>query len=509
MRECPRAVLEMKVNLIIPPLINQMGDPFGSGVPYMSMEVPYIASYLRQQGHSVKIVDGYGEKPYQYSKTNQGKNFLKGLTEEELLARIDKDPAPDVLFMSSNAGLVSNYGIAYSFLMQIIPKLKQQFKCPLVITGNFATIHFKDFLNKGADYVLLAEYEVSSGQLVQALQHNDMEAIHRIDGIAFMKDGHMVVRPKQHFNENLDALPFPAFDLMPLENYWKLGYSHGPFQGKYLPLLTSRGCPLGCKFCFVPGIWGRQWKYRSAKNVADEIEHHVKTFGVRDFQIEDMNPTVLKARFVELSKEIINRGLKVTLKFAAGTKVETYDDDALEWMAKAGFNYFSISPETGSPRLLKIMDKMFDHNYALERVKTMRRLGIYSQACFVLGYPGETEEDVQLTEKYIEQLADAGLDEVTLFIMTPVPGAPASTEESWYYENYEQLSFSPEWRKDYHKLAKRRLKWYVMFFARKFAHRPIASIKSFANVFSHRFNTKYEMTAYRVLDTYSRLLLGG
>lgn len=496
----------MKVNLIIPPLIHQRGDLFGSGVPYMSMEVPYIASYLREQGHQVKIVDGYGSKPDQFKVINNGQNFLKGLKDEEILERLDSNP--DVLFMSSNAGLVSNYGIPYSFLMGFIPQLKQKFSCPLVITGNFATIHFKDFLDRGADYVLLAEYEVSSGQLVEALQKNDRAAIEKIDGIAFIKDGHLVVRPKQHFNDNLDALPFPAFDLMPLQNYWDLKYSHAPFQGKYLPLLTSRGCPLGCKFCFVPGIWGRQWKYRSAKNVADELQYFVEKFGVHDFQIEDMNPTVKKERFKELSKEILDRKLTITLKFAAGTKVETYDDETLEWMAKAGVNYISISPETGSPRLLKIMDKMFDHNYALERVKTMRRLGIYSQACFVLGYPGETPEDAALTERYIEKLADAGLDEVTLFIMSPVPGAPASTEESWYYENYEQLSFSPQWRKDFKMLSHRRLKWYSIFFARKFARRPQTALKMFANLFSKRFDTKSEMTAYRVLDTYSKLYLG-
>jgi len=471
----------------------------------MSMEVPYLAAYLREKGLNVTIIDAFGEKPYQFTDAG-ATHFLKGLRVEEVMARLDSKS--EAIFLSSNSGFVSNYGIAYDYLLTLIKQIKAAIKAPLIMTGNFATIHFKDFLNAGADYVLLAEYELSSHQLLEALRAQDPRAIESIDGIAFLRNGKLVVRPKQHFLEDLDSLPFPAFDLLPLENYWRLKYSHGPYQGKYLPLLTSRGCPLGCTFCFVPGIWGRSWKIRSAKNVADELQHFVEKFNVRDFHVEDFNPTVRKDRIVELCKEIIQRNLKIHLKFAAGTKVETYDDVTLEWMAQAGVNYISISPESGSPRMLKIMQKMFDHAYALERIRTMTRLGIRSQACFVMGYPGETDEDLRLTERYIERLADAGADEVTLFIMTPVPGSPASTEENWNYENYEQLSFSPTWRKEYRKLARLRVKWYVLFFTRKLFRRPITSLKSLVNMFTGRFETKYEMTAYRIWDTYRRMYLG-
>ena len=111
----------MKVDLVIPPLMNQKGDVFGSGIPYMSMEVPYTAAALRQAGHEPAIVDSFGEKPHQFTNYKQ-KYFLRGLRAEEIIARIRPDAG--AVFVSTNSGFVSNYGLAYDFLADLLRKLK-------------------------------------------------------------------------------------------------------------------------------------------------------------------------------------------------------------------------------------------------------------------------------------------------------------------------------------------------------------------------------------------------
>ncbi|MBU0461270.1 MAG: radical SAM protein, partial [Nanoarchaeota archaeon] len=94
---------------------------------------------------------------------------------------------------------------------------------------------------------------------------------------------------------DLDKLEFTAWDLLPLANYWKLHYSHAPLSSKrYLPLLTSRGCPFGCRFCITSSANRGNWRSRSAKNVVDEIETFTKKFDVPEFHLEDLNPTVKK-----------------------------------------------------------------------------------------------------------------------------------------------------------------------------------------------------------------------
>jgi radical SAM superfamily enzyme YgiQ (UPF0313 family) len=407
---------------------------------------------------------------------------------------------------------VSNYAIPFEFVREVIQKAKRAApNLKVIAVGNFATAEPRAMLAAGADYVLLAEYEESAPQLVDALENAENEnaakkLAEKIDGIALEVDGKTLVRPKKRFISDLDALPFPAVDLLPLENYWSLGYAHAPVKasarGKYLNIQTSRGCPFACEFCFVPSVWQRKWRPRSARSVVDEIAYYVKRFGVTDFHVEDHNPTVDKQRLKEICRELLRRGLRVTLKIAAGSKAETFDDETLALMARAGFVYVSISPETGSPRLLKKMNKPFDYDYALARVKRMHSLGIKTQACFVLGFPGEMREDRRATEAYVKKLARAGIDELSLPIFSPVPGSAESRKPAIEKpRKFEHQGFSPFWRKDYAAVNAFRKKLYLEFFVWRLVFHPLASLRSVVNVFTRNFETKTEMTVYRVIHT--------
>jgi radical SAM superfamily enzyme YgiQ (UPF0313 family) len=246
------------------------------------------------------------------------------------------------------------------------------------------------------------------------------------------------------------------------------------------------------------------WRSRSAKNVVDEIEKNINTFGVTEYHLEDLNPTVDKKRIVEIAKEILQRNLKITWKICSGTKVETIDEETINWMAKSGCSYISISPESGSSQMLKLMKKPFPHRRALELVKEMNKTNITTQACFVLGYPQETDEDLQKTEKYIQTLTRAGLDEIALFILTPVPGSFVFQE---YYNINELndvtlLTFTPTWRKDYKKYNKERKKLYLKFLFWKCKYQPLYIFKSVFHILLRQFKTKIEMTLYRVFKVW-------
>lgn len=231
------------------------------------------------------------------------------------------------------------------------------------------------------------------------------------------------------------------------------------------------------------------------------MQHWGKTLGVTDFHWEDLNPTIRKDRMIEMSKLIIERGLKVTFKFSAGTKVETFDAETLEWLAKAGCVYVSISPESGSPRVLKLIDKPFDHAHGIAMIKKMHALGIYSQACFVLGFPGETDEDLKMTWNYLHELTKAGLDETSLFIVAPVPGAEAAPQIPGIVTDLADITFSPTFRTDFKKLQAFRMKLYLHFIFWKTGHYPKKIAKSVWNVLHGKFDVKSEMTIWRVFKT--------
>ncbi|MBU0461269.1 MAG: radical SAM protein [Nanoarchaeota archaeon] len=212
---------------------------------------------------------------------------------------------------------------------------------------------------------------------------------------------------------------------------------------------------------------------------------------------------------IGISKELIRRGLKIRWKIGSGTKIETLDKKTISWMAKSGCVYISISPESGSDRVLGLMNKKFDHQLALSLVKYMHNLHITTQACFVLGFPGETDADLRLTRKYVKKITKAGIDEIALFIITPLPGSELFEEFSSTGKKIEELTFSPTWRKDYNRLHKFRKSLYISFLFWKVIYNPRSLLSQFWGFVTRKFKTKMEMTAYRAMKIRYLSLIGG
>ena len=129
-----------------------------------------------------------------------------------------------------------------------------------------------------------------------------------------------------------------------MTGYWSAGYSHAPVKKnkKFLPIISSRGCPYRCKFCVSPTL-NPIWRKRSASNVVNEMEYFNKKMGVTDFHISDLDPTVNEKRIINIAEEIIKRKLKIEWKLSQGTKVETIKNlSSLEIMKESGLSFFSF-----------------------------------------------------------------------------------------------------------------------------------------------------------------------
>ena len=191
--------------------------------------------------------------------------------------------------------------------------------------------------------------------------------------------------------------------------------------------------------------------------------------------------------------------MNITWKIVAGTKVESIKKiSTVELMAKAGCKYISISPESGSMKIMKKIGKPFDINHAYKIVKSMNKNKIFSQACFVLGYPGEDNDDLKFTKDMIINLTKNGIDEIAIFIITPIPGSEIFNIIEGY-NNFSELNFSPNWRQDYTYLFKKRLEFYSIFLLLKFFYYPLKIFKQIFNFLTCRFQTKMEMVPYKYL----------
>jgi anaerobic magnesium-protoporphyrin IX monomethyl ester cyclase len=492
-------VIALHVTLINPNLVAQRNDLLTTGIVYMPIGLAYFAASLGQQGIRYDVVDAFGECPQQGRVT--GNYLIRGLKTTEVVDRIP-----------STTDAVVIYAISLTFyksLADILVAVRRKFpNLPVIVMENTqAVTAFSlrrmcgELLSLGADYLLTGEAELRGVQLLRAIARAG--DIGGIDGIGFLHKGVVQYREPETQIADLDALPMPAWDRFPLENYWRLKYAHGPFEtNRYMPLLTSRGCPYPCRFCVIPETNSTKWRSRSPTNVVDEIEHYLRRFGVREFHIEDVNPTVRDDRIRAICREIITRDLDVIWKVSAGTKVESIkDEETLELMARSGCRYISISPESGSPRVMKMINKPFKLDHAIRLVRKMNQVGIRAQACFVLGFPGESGDDRAMTRQMVHDLTRVGVDEIALFIVTPVPGSQIHDQFSGY-SDYSQLNFSPTWRADYAALNRFRFKLYASFLLWKILHHPLKTLRQPVNYLTRRFSTKMEMTPYRALCTF-------
>jgi len=231
--------------------------------------------------------------------------------------------------------------------------------------------------------------------------------------------------------------------------------------------------------------------------VVSEIAYFQQEFGVNEFHIEDLNPTLNKKRMIDLSHLLIEHDIHITWKLAQGTKVESLDSETVDWMARAGCNYVSISPESGSQHVLKLMDKPVNHDHTVEMVRLMRQKGIYTQACFVLGYPGEREADLDQTANLVRRLAKVGVDEIALFIITPMPGSRIFQQYRGHFHSLDQLTFTPKWREDHRRLSTFRRNLYLQYVTTKSLHHPAQTLGYGWDLLTRRFRTKVPMTIFR------------
>ncbi len=482
----------MTAIFINPQLVVQENDKFTTGIVYMPITLAYVISNFKKENINTKLIDLYGRNPTKCSKQNNHLIFGEKIEEVNL----NEFKNVDCIFI--NANQVGNH----ISILNIVKFLKNKYKeIPITILENsqavtaYSLAKIKDeFLNLGCDFILIGDLENITVKLYKNIKKFDY--LKTLDGIItkyFSND-------KIDFIKNLDDLPFPAWEDFPLENYWKLGYSHGPLSNKkYLPILSSRGCPYPCNFCVVPKTNERKWRSRSPENVIKELEYFKDKLGVTEFHFEDLNPTVNDKRTKELCNLLIDKNIKLNWKIVAGTKVESIKDlETVRLLKKSGCNYISISPESGSKDLMREINKPFNYEHAINIIREMNKNKIFSQACFVIGYPGEKKTDLKKTKNMIFNLTKIGIDEVAVFIITPVPG-------SKIYENFEgfetlsNLTFSPIWRNDYKSLNRIRLQMYSIFLITKFIFHPIRVLKQALNFLNKNFNTKMEMVPYKVL----------
>lgn len=468
-----------------------------TGIPFMPHMAAHFAAALDKEGYYVQAIDCFGLQPHQRKRI--GEFMLLGVDEDWVACNLLSQIRVVYVYCRTVEDLISTEAIVKA-IKTFRPEVKICLFENIQSVNSFSLRHIvADFFELGCDAAILGEPELRARSVTEALINGT--PLDDIQGVAFPKLDKTVITPAEPFNKDLDALPFPLWEKFPLDGYWIARYGHPPVGArKFLPILTSRGCPYRCTFCISPEV-NPNWRGRSAQNVVDEMEYFHLNMGIEDFHVSDLDPTVNDNRTRDICKEIIKRNLAITWKLAQGTKIETIKDEhTLELMAQAGCTFIAFSPETGSSRLINIMNKPFDFTHGLRMCKKMSELGIRTQACFIAGVPGENKTDQSLSIAYVKKLLKVGLDEIALYIFTPLPGA-ALSKSMVGYSHYSQCTRSPKWREDYTSVRRYRYRMYITFFLWKLAS-PGKVLKEVLRLCTREFETKMEMSIYKQVKLY-------
>jgi len=293
--------------------------------------------------------------------------------------------------------------------------------CPyatIILGGPHATIFPQETLKdiENADFILVGEGERTITELLNAIE--DGRGFNLVKGIVYRRKGEIKITKPREYIKNLDDVPLPLRGLLPMQKY-----KPAPTYYQRLPshiMLVSRGCPYHCVYCSK--IFGNTYRHNSIPRVIEEMKVLIYKYKVKEIIFRDDTFTIDREFVKSLCEEIIKQNFKI--KWTCMTRVNIVDEKLLNLMAKAGCWSIHYGVESGSQRLLDLIEKGIKLEQVKKAFEWTRKAGIEIKAFFMLGLPTETKEESLQTLKFIKE-CDADWVQVTITV--PYPGTKLYT----------------------------------------------------------------------------------
>ena len=411
----PARVLLLAPRITIPKgMVKRVIPPLG---------LSYIAASLEKENIPVEVIDctieGYHQEEY------RGNLMTYGLHPDKLRERILAFK-PDIVGVSV---LFSTDLFNMFETCRVIRKLVPD--VTMVVGGLHATIYPREIFsldretNGGepcVDYVIRGEGEYRLIDFIRNLEKGVIDR--KADGFAgyLNRDKFdLFVNNQVSTIEDLDALPFPAYHLLPMEKYFEINvpFAPAPWGDRISQLLTTRGCPIGCSFCASTNMY-KKHRARSVPNIIAEIEDLKARYQIDEIQFADDNLTLLKERTEQFMPELAKCGVKWCT--ANGTMINTLSPELLESMARAGLYQITLSLDSGSAKTLKnLHHKPCDLTRIPGLIAKAQEFGVFTHGTLVVGMPGESLEDIR--EGFDFVLNSLEFTSISTFIASAIPGS--------------------------------------------------------------------------------------
>jgi anaerobic magnesium-protoporphyrin IX monomethyl ester cyclase len=391
-------------------------ESFGPPLPFL-----WLGAVLEQKGYSVRLVDA----------------GLYVSVKEMIASELDKKP----IF----AGFYGHVGDPVRSLIELSSFVKKYSpETPVIHGGVLPSINPELTLKEPyVDIVVIGEGEETVLEVTGALKNR--KPYDDIKGIGYKKNGKIVINPDRPLLD-MDALPLPAWHLIKSDMDQYLLPSGYKRDGTALPglhLVSSKGCPANCSFCFSRQ-YQKRYRYKSAERTLDEIEYLVKNFNVTNFYYHDEDFMVNKKRMFEFFKGIRNRNLNI--RFSCQTRIDTADESLIKEASEAGLVLLNFGVEFCKEDVLKSYKKGINIERVFKMAEICGKYDVLSHFNFICGYPFETYGDMMTTVKVTERLKEINpFSQFLLYIYTPNYGTEEYRELEQKYNFYPKKLSDCEW----------------------------------------------------------------
>ncbi len=356
--------------------------------PRFPLGLGYIAAVLREAGHKVKVIDLNAQS--------------------ELEGKFDQSIRNGKFNMIGLTAMITQF----KEIKRLSCLIKNATKTKIVLGGGLgSSVPELIFQETDVDIIVVGEGERTVVELVEQLENQ--QPIRDVDGIAYCDKGEIFKTSPRSYIEDISSIPFPAWDLFPMKRYFQ--ESNVNFPQRKMSVITSRGCPYQCSFCFH-GIFGHKYRFRSAENLFEEIKLLSEKYEVEGIVFEDDTFVLNRKRINRICNFFDQYNPKVL--WTCNARVDLVDKDLLIKMKSAGCKSIAYGIESGSQKILNTIDKGIEVSKSREVIKLTWEAGIVPHGFMMLGISGETRQTIKESINFCKE---TGI-QAEFTIATPIPG---------------------------------------------------------------------------------------
>jgi len=380
----------------------------------------YLASFLRERKKDVeiKILD----------------LRLYARRWEDVLKRVIQEFNPDIAGISA----LTIEELCMKRIAEIIKGLNN--RCIVIAGGPHPSAYPVDTLKEqNIDFVVIGEGERIFVDLVECLFSGGKPEM--VKGVAFRRDGEFLQNPPGEHIVDIDSLPVPAWDLIPAEEYFKKTSMSNYGIRRYANLFTSRSCPYRCIYCH--NLFGKGFRGMSPERVIEEIKFLKKKYNIEEVEVIDDVFNFDRARALKIFEKSVETGMEVKYSFPNGLRGDRLDEELIMVMKKSKTVMITVAVESASERIQRLIKKHLDLEKTKKIIEIVDKHNILIRGFFMMGFPGETEEEMKKT---IDYACNSALHIAMFYITIPFKGTELYNmvkdeleDKNYSYYDYEYV----------------------------------------------------------------------